>query len=204
MLEPGPPEVPLTDADVEQIATKVAAARVPAAPATSPSRGDPSARVTVQVFSDFQCPFCVRAAPTLADLEARYRGRVRLVWRNYPLPSHDRARSAARAALAAFTQGGSAAFWRMHDWLFSADADLSDAGLRRGAAKLGLNVDQVVAAVQSREYDALIDADVAAGDAAEIGGTPALFINDYYVVGARTEAELAIVVERALRESAAR
>jgi protein-disulfide isomerase len=200
-LDPGAPEVPLTDADVEQIATKVPPSRVPAVTAASPFKGPPNARVTLQIFSDFECPFCVRAAPTLADVEERYRGRVRFVWRNYPLPSHARARPAARAALAAFAQGGSAEFWRMHDWLFSADADLSDPGLRRGAAKLGLNVDKVVAAIQSREYDPSIDADVAAGDTAQIGGTPAVFINDYYLVGARSGAEYAVVIERALRES---
>jgi protein-disulfide isomerase len=201
-FEPGAPEIPLTDADVEHIATKVPRARVPVVTAASPVKGAAGARVTLQIFSDFECPFCVRAAPTLTDVEERYRGRVRLVWRNYPLPSHARARPAARAALAAFAQGGSAQFWRMHDWLFSADADLSDAGLRRGAAKLGLDVDKIVLAVQSREFDPRIDADVAAGDTAEIGGTPAVFINDYYLVGARSEAEYAVVIERALRESA--
>jgi protein-disulfide isomerase len=203
VIEPEAEQAPLSDADVEQIALKVPRERVPAVTAQSPSKGPADAKVTLQVFSDFECGFCVRAAPVLDGVEARYRGRLRLVWRNYPLPSHQRARPAAHAALSAFTQGGSAQFWRMHDWLYSADADLSDAGLRRGAAKLGLNVDRVVMAVQRRQYDAAIDADMAAGDAAGIEGTPAAFINDYYVMGARSAGEYAIVIERALRESAA-
>jgi predicted DsbA family dithiol-disulfide isomerase len=90
----------------------------------------------------------------------------------------------------------------MHDWLYSPDADLTDPGLRRGAAKLGLNVDQVIAAVQSRKYDAELDADMAEGDRAGIEGTPAAFINDYYLMGSRSEAEYAVVIERALREAA--
>jgi protein-disulfide isomerase len=202
VIEPEAPEAPLTDADVERIAIKVPREGVPTVAANSPSKGPAGAPVTLQIFSDFECSFCVRAAPTLADVEERYRGRVRLVWRNYPLPSHERARPAARAALAAFAQGGNAKFWQMHDWLYSADADLSDAGLRRGAAKLGLDVVRVEAAVQSRQLDAALEADMAEGDRVGIEGTPAAFINDYYLMGARSEAEYAVVIERALRESA--
>ena len=108
-LQPGY-SPPVTDADVEQIATKLPRERVPTIPAYSPVKGPASAPVTLQVFSDFECPFCVRAAPTLADVEARFQGRVRLVWRNYPLPSHARARPAARAAMSAMAQGGNAKF----------------------------------------------------------------------------------------------
>lgn len=201
VLEPDDPAVPLTDADVEQIATKVPRSRVPVIPAWSPVKGPASASVTIQIFSDFECPFCVRAAPTFGDVEARYRGRLRLVWRNYPLPSHARARPAARAALSAMAQGGSEKFWLMHDWLYSPAADLSDAGLARGAQKLKLDPAQVSAAVQSKQLDPQLDADMAAGDAAGIEGTPAAFINDYYVMGARSEAEYAVVIERALREA---
>jgi protein-disulfide isomerase len=197
-----PAEEPvLTDAEVEKVAVKVAHERVPTVSINNPARGPDSAKVTVQVFSDFECPFCVRAAPTLGDVEQRFHGRIRLVWRNYPLPSHTRARPAARAALAAFAQGGGAAFWRLHDWLYSAEADLSDAGLRKAAAKLSLDPGQVEQAMRTPRFDAAIDADMAAGDAAGIEGTPAVFINDYYLMGARFESEYAIVVERALREA---
>jgi protein-disulfide isomerase len=191
----------LTDADVEKIAVKVPHQRVPTVSANSPTRGPDDAKVTLQVFSDFECPFCVRAAPTLGDVEQRFHGRIRVAWRNYPLPSHARARPAARAALAAFAQGGSSAFWSMHDWLYSAEADLSDAGLKRAASKLSLDPAAVELAVHTPRFDAAIDADMAAGDAAGIEGTPAVFINDYYLMGARFESEYAVVVERALREA---
>jgi protein-disulfide isomerase len=191
----------LTDADVEQIATKLPHERVPLVSAQNPAKGPANAKVTLQVFSDFECPFCVRAAPTLDDVEERYRGRLRLVWRNYPLPSHERARPAARAALGAFAQGGNEQFWKLHDWLYSPQADLSDAGLKQAAVKLSLDPARFEQAVTTTQYDAQIHADMAAGDAAGIEGTPAAFINDYYLMGARSEAEYAIVVERALREA---
>lgn len=195
------PEPKLTDADVEKLAVKLPRARVPAVSAQNPAKGPANAKVTVQVFSDFECPFCVRAAPALADVEERFQGRLRVVWRNYPLPMHPRARPAARAALSAFAQGGSPAFWKMHDWLFSPQADLTDAGLRRAAVGLSLDAIKVEQAARSAELDAAIDADVAAGDAAGVEGTPAVFINDYYLMGARFESEYALVVERALREA---
>lgn len=190
-----------TDADVEAIATRVPPERVPKVTATSPSLGPASAAVTLQLFSDFECSFCVSVAPELADVEARFRGRVRLIWRNYPLPFHARARPAARAALCAFELGGSPAFWKLHDFLYSARADLSDAGLNRAQQELGLDARCGEQAARSPRYDAQINADMAAGDAAGIEGTPAAFINDYYVMGARSAAEYAVVVERALREA---
>jgi protein-disulfide isomerase len=199
--EPEAEEPKLTDADVEKIAVKVPRQRVPAVTAQNPSKGPANAKVTVQVFSDFECPFCVRSAPTLTDVEQRFRGRVRMVWRNYPLPSHERARPAARAALEGFAQGGSEQFWRLHDFLYSPRADLSDAGLQQAAKAVGLDASAVARAAQSTQYDAQINADMAAGDVAGIEGTPAVFINDYYLMGAYPESAYAVVIERALREA---
>jgi protein-disulfide isomerase len=201
VIEPEATEAELTDADVDKIAVRVPRQRVPVVSPRNPSKGPADAKVTLQVFSDFECPFCVRSAPTLADVEARFRGRVRVVWRNYPLPSHERARPAARAVLEAFAQGGSDQFWKLHDFLHSPQADLSDAGLGRAAAKVGLDPGRIQRAAQGTQHDAQIDADMAAGDAAGIEGTPAVFINDYYLMGAYPESAYAVVIERALREA---
>jgi protein-disulfide isomerase len=200
--EPAPAEEPqLTDEHVEQIAVRVPRERVPPISSRNPSKGPAQAKVTLQVFSDFECPFCARAAETLGRIEADYRGRLRIVWRHYPLPSHERARPAARAAQDAFAQGGSTSFWKFHDWLYSPDGDLSDAGLRRAASRLALDATRLEQAARSPVYDALIDADMATADAAGIEGTPAVFINDYYLMGARYRSEYAVVIERALQEA---
>jgi protein-disulfide isomerase len=191
----------LSDADVEQLAVRVPRKQVPAVTTQSPSRGPENAKVTLQIFSDFECPFCVQTAPAIAAVERRYPDQLRVVWRNYPLPFHERARPAARAALEAFAQGGNVKFWAMHDWLYGSRADLSDAGLQQAATQLSLDATRVVQAARSAQYDARIDADMAAADAAGIEGTPAVFINDYYLMGARHENEYALVVARALREA---
>jgi protein-disulfide isomerase len=196
-------EPKLTDADVEKISVKVPHAKVPAVSAQNPAKGPANAPVTLQVFSDFECPFCVRAAPTLDDVEQQFHGRLRMVWRNYPLPAHERARPAARAVLAVFAHGGSEPFWQLHDFLYSPQADLSDAGLQQAAGKLGLDPSRIAQAVGTTQYDAQINADMAAGDAAGIEGTPAVFINDYYLMGAYPQSAYTVVVERALREASA-
>lgn len=200
-FEAEPAEPKLTDADVEQVAVKLPHQKVPPVSAQNPGRGPASAKVILQVFSDFECPFCVRSAPTLDDVVEQFATRVRLVWRNYPLPMHARARPAARAALAARAQGGDDAFWKLHDWLYGPQADLSDAGLKQAASKLSLDAARFEQALRDPALDRQIDADMAAGDAAGIEGTPAVYINDYYMMGARSHAEYRIVIERALREA---
>src|SRR5258708_20496151 len=64
------------------------------------------------IFSDFQCPFCKRVEPTLAQIEKEYGGKVRQVWKNYPLPFHKNAEPAAQAAEA---RGAPGQFWDVHD-----------------------------------------------------------------------------------------
>ncbi len=201
VIEPEASEPKLTDADVEQIAARIPRQRVPSVSAQNPARGPANAKVTLQVFSDFECPFCVRAAPALDAVAQRFQGNLRVVWRNYPLPGHQRARPAARAAMEAFAEGGSDWFWKWHDYLYSAQANLSEAGLKQAANKLGIDSVRIAQAAQSTQYDAQINADMAAGDAAGIEGTPAVFINDYYLMGARSESEYALVVQRALHQA---
>ncbi len=81
----------------------------------APIRGPKNAPITVVLFSDFQCPFCSRVEPAITELEKAYPGKVRVAWKNYPLPFHNNAKPAAEAALAANEQGK---FWEMHDILF--------------------------------------------------------------------------------------
>ena len=101
------------------------------------SRGPANASVTVVEFSDFQCPFCSRMATLLRQLETRYAGRVRRVFRDYPLSMH---KDATRAAEAADCAGEQGRFWEMHDRLFEGQQDLSSGAIGRYALDIGLNV----------------------------------------------------------------
>ena len=177
------------------------AAATPSIDKKNPSRGPAKAAVTVQVFSDFQCPFCSRVVPTLTQLEKQYAGRVRIVWRNSPLPFHQDARPAAMAAMEAFAQKGDAGFWQMHDLLFANQQALDPASLEGYARKLGLDSVKFRAALSGGVHDGAIAADLAAGTAAGASGTPSFVINGYAISGAQPLRAFKKVIDRALEDA---
>jgi protein-disulfide isomerase len=152
------------------------------AAANGPSRGSASAPVEIIEFSDFQCPFCQRADPTVQQVLSTYGDRIRFVYRHYPLPNHPAARPAAEAAACANDQGK---FWPYHDRLFASPSKLADADLKQHAAELGLNAPQFNSCVDSHKFKAQVDADVKAGEEAGVNGTPAFFINGRMISGAQ-------------------
>lgn len=163
----------------------------------SPSRGAPDAPVTVVVFSDFQCPFCSRAEATVRDLEAAYPGKIRYVFKNQPLPFHQNARLAAKAALAAGEQGK---FWEYHDALFTHQGELDRASLERHAEDLGLDLRRFRAALDDSRLDIAIEADITEAHRLEVRGTPAFFINGRSLQGAQPLAAFRAKVDQALAE----
>lgn len=145
------------------------------------SFGDESAALTVVEYSDFQCPFCKRAAPDLRKLVESYPAAVRLVWRHFPLPGHDNAQAAAEAAACA---GEQRVFWEYHDLLFANQGSLGSSDLRRHAAEVGLDMSQFNECVESHRYQSTVAEDVADGTELGISATPAIFINGRLIMGA--------------------
>jgi protein-disulfide isomerase len=156
--------------------------RLKVADAGRPSRGPAHAPVEIIEFSDFQCPFCLRAHPTVAQVLSTYGDRVRFVYRHYPLPNHPNARPAAEAAACAGEQGK---FWEYHDRLFDNQSKLGEADLKQHAAALALDTAKFDACVDTHKYKGDVDADVAAGEEAGVSGTPAFFINGRQLSGAQ-------------------
>jgi protein-disulfide isomerase len=152
------------------------------AAANSPSKGSAGAPIEMIEFSDFQCPFCLRADPTVQQVLKTYGDRIRFVYRHYPLPNHPSARPAAEAAACANEQGK---FWPYHDRLFANPTKLSAADLKQAAAELGLNTSQFNACVDSHKLKAEVDADIREGEQAGVNGTPAFFINGRAISGAQ-------------------
>jgi protein-disulfide isomerase len=149
---------------------------------SSPVRGDKSAPVAVVVWSDFQCPFCSRAVPTVDQILEKYKGKVKFVFKNQPLPFHNNAMAAAKAALAAGEQGK---YWEMHDLMFKNQQALSPADLEKYAGELNLNMSKFKAAMDSASIQKQIDADIAAGNGVGANGTPTFFVNGRKLVGAQ-------------------
>jgi protein-disulfide isomerase len=137
-------------------------------------RGSPMAPITLVEFSDFQCPYCAAAHPELERVVREHEGRVKLVFKHYPLPSHTRAPYAARAAEAAARQGK---FWEMADQLFANQRALEDADLMRYAEAIGLDMERFRADYASEAVAQAVTADRTEGEKAKIEGTPTLYVN---------------------------
>lgn len=156
--------------------------RVAVADAGRPVRGPAEAPVEIIEFSDFECPFCGRATPTVAQVLEEYGDQVRLVYRHYPLPNHPNARAAAEASLCAHDQ---AQFWPYHDRLFANASRLTIPDLKQHASDLGLERTPFDACLDSGKYRAEVELDIAAGNEVGVSGTPAFFINGRLLAGAQ-------------------
>lgn len=151
-----------------------AAARMPIDLGHAEPLGDPDAPTVVVVFSDFQCPHCLRAAWELRRLVEEYTGRVVVYHKHCPLPYHPFAEAAARAAEAARLQG---AFWVMHDLLYAHAGELSAEIWPKLAEAAGLDVPRFERDRRSAATAARVAADLAEGDALGVSGTPYFFVD---------------------------
>ncbi|MFT3836519.1 MAG: thioredoxin domain-containing protein [Myxococcaceae bacterium] len=150
--------------------------------AVGPSRGPEGAKVTIVEFSDFQCPFCGRVHDTVEKVMESYPGKVRLVFRQFPLKFHEKAPLAAEAALCANEQGQ---FWQYHDVLFKNQQKLDEADLKAHAATIGLDGAKFADCLSTGRMKKTLEADQAAGEKAGVNGTPAFFINGTPLSGAQ-------------------
>jgi protein-disulfide isomerase len=199
----GPAKFPLSarkdlGADVERIYELT---KTPDAPVL----GGADAKVTVEVCSDFECPYCAQLAPTMHELHENYEELVRIVWRNCPLPFHEHALDAAEAALEVQQQRGSSAFWAYHDLLFSHQHELGAEALVAMASQIeGIDGAEVRAALGDHRHREHVRAEllgvVDAGAASEGFGTPATFVNGRLLSGAQPYPTFEDAVERALQE----
>lgn len=173
-----------------------------AIPKDAPVKGPAGAPVTVQIFSDFQCPFCSRVVPTLHQLEKDYRGKLRFVWHHYPLPFHENAPLAHEASVEVMKQKGSRAFWRFHDILFENQQELAADQLLGYAKMVGADVGKLRSALDSREHQSRVQADIAAVQAADMRiGTPTFLINGVKLSGAQPVEVFRAAIEQALAKT---
>jgi predicted DsbA family dithiol-disulfide isomerase len=163
-------------------------------------RGNPDAPVTLVEFSDFHCPFCGQAYPTLKNLLAKYSGRLKLVYRDLPLeeipPYIVDSPEAARCA------GEQGMFWEYHDLLFENQERFGEAVFKEFAEQLKLDAEAFGTCLQSGKFKAAIEADY--HDAVRLGatGTPFFFINGMPLGGVRSQQEFEDIIEAELKRSA--
>ncbi len=164
---------------------------------TSPTKGPKDAAITIIEFSDFQCPYCSRANQTMEQVMKEYKGKVKLAFKNLPLPFHKEADPAARAALAAHKQGK---FWEMHDALFENQRKLSSSFYTETAKKLGLDVEKFKKDMESDSVKKQVKDDMELAKKHGISGTPGFFVNGVAVKGALPFQSFKSIIDRWLEK----
>jgi protein-disulfide isomerase len=158
---------------------------------TAPVTGPADAPVTIVEWSDYQCPFCKRAYPTIEQVLAEYKGKIRYSHLDYPLPFHQQAMPAALAAHCAGEQGK---FWEYNNNLYSGTGDLTPADLTKRAADLGLESAAFETCTTSKKFESIIKSNFEDGAAVGVTGTPAFFINGRMLVGAQPIEQFRVII----------
>lgn len=171
-------------------------------------RGNKNAKVTLVEYSDFECPFCQRFHPITQELLKTYGDKIRLVFRDYPLPFHANAQKEAEAGRCIAELGGSDAFWNYADKIFERTASngtgfaLKELGPL--AAEVGVNQQSFQQCLDAGKYAKAVKDEVADGNAAGVNGTPTSFIIDskgktQMLVGAQPVDAFKTVIDQVLK-----
>lgn len=160
---------------------------------TDPTRG--AGKVEVVEFSDFECPYCRQIEPVLKNLLTQFDGRVTLIWKDFPLPNHQFAQSAAEAARCAGDQGK---FWQYHDALFANQQALTPQDLKKHAGALGLDARAFSRCLDGGKYRAQIAGALQAAAPYVVPATPTVFINGRMVMGVAPQDTYARIISEEL------
>ncbi len=169
---------------------------------SSPVKGPKQAPVTIVEFSDFQCPYCARSVEALKEIDNKYKGKIKFVFKHFPLENiHPLARSAARASMAAMKQGK---FWEYHDTLLNNQSMWSrgdkDAMFEQYAKGLGLSVEQFRKDLAADKDDKQINEDMALAKKLNVGSTPTFFINGVPMRGLGAPSYFYKVIDAVMKE----
>jgi len=162
-----------------------------------PTWGNASAKVTIVEFSDYQCPFCSRAVPILDRIKKEYGpDKVKIVFRDMPLPSHNRAQPASLAAHCANEHGK---FWEYHDKLFENQTKLEDADLKQYAKDLSIDATKFTECYESKRHQAAVEKSKREAETLGIQATPSFVIDGKLLQGAQPFERFKEKIDRALR-----
>ena len=160
-----------------------------------PSVGPTTAPVTIVEYGDFECPICKESVAILEQLRTLYPEQIRVVYRDFPLAAHPRARSAAEAAQCAYEQGQ---FWAYHDALFAHAPDLPN--YVELAERLQLDTQTFHNCLASAAPKAAVSKDLHEAERLGLSGTPTFFVNGRYMSGFQTLETMREAVDRGLRD----
>jgi protein-disulfide isomerase len=142
--------------------------------AGDPFKGPADAKVTIVEFSDFQCPYCAKAATEAAAVVQKFPKDVKLVFKQFPLEDHSQAALAAEASLAAQAQGK---FWELHDKMYANFRQINRVRILAWATEVGLDMKHFQADLDAHKYAARVHIEELEGETAGVEGTPTFYIN---------------------------
>jgi len=159
-------------------------------------QGDELAPVTLVEYGDYECSHCLKAYPTIKNIQKRLGKKLCFVFRNFPLAAlHPHAQEAAEAAEIAATQEK---FWEMHGYLFEHQQELDNGWLKRHAAALGLDTTSFNQDLDSHKQAPRVKEDFLSGVRSGVNGTPTFFINGYRYDGPWEMGPLAAAINEAM------
>ena len=161
-----------------------------------PSLGPENAQITLVEYSDFHCPFCKRIEPTIDQVMQTYAGKVRKVWRHYPLPFHKGADRTHEASECAHEQGK---FWEFHKQILDATVR-DDAAFAKIATDIKLDKNKFDQCLASGKYKAVVQSDMSSGSKNGVDGTPAVFVNGWLISGAQPFSSFQKIIDGVLKD----
>ena len=171
---------------------------MPAGPGSgNPTTGPDDANVTVVEFGCYACKYTEKTEPIVKEMLRKYEGRIRFVFRVFPLPNHEGSRIAGEASYCAWEQRQS---FEYHDLIFKNQDNLTAERLVEAAQIAGLDAEAFSQCLDDGRYDGKIDENYDDGIASGIYGTPTFFINDRYVVGPKSLSDLSRLIDEELRK----
>jgi len=169
----------------------------------APVKGNKDALVTIVQYSDFQCPFCSRVEPTVDAVMKKYAGKVRVIWKNFPLGFHKNAMPAAEASQAIYALKGDAAFWKAHNKFFHNQRKLTPEFYTATAKELGVDMGKFENAIAKHTYQAVIKKQMSEGSRVGTRGTPAFYINGRFLSGAQPIGNFEKIIDEELKKAEA-
>ena len=165
-----------------------------------PTKGPANAPITIVEFSDYECPYCGKAQDAINKVFAAYKGKVRLVFKDFPLDFHENAPKASEAAHCADSQGK---YWEYHDKLFANQTALTKDSLVTYAKEIkGLDYDKWLKCLDSGEMAKKVAKGLEDGKKAGVDGTPAFFVNGIMLGGARPFEDFKKIIDAELARAA--
>jgi len=151
---------------------------------SAPLKGVSSAPISIVEFSDLQCPHCAKGHELVGKLIEKYKDKVSVAFKNFPLPFHTQAKAAAIATLCVHEQSNDA-YWKLVDILFKNQNKLEITDIAAHVNKLGIDNGKYSDCVKGNKFEAKVDADLEQGKILGVKSTPTLFINGKIILGAQ-------------------